>query len=90
LKLPVVPLSVISNWEKQIEEHCVRGAISCCTYYGATRDMTTQQLSQYDVVITTYQTVTGEYDVSATTVGPSKKKKRVERALFDVKWKVSE
>ncbi|KAG1766956.1 SNF2 family N-terminal domain-containing protein [Suillus occidentalis] len=85
--LIVVPLSVISNWEKQIEEHCVRGAISCCTYYGATRDMTSQQLSQYDVVITTYQTVTGEYDVSATMVGPSKKKKKVERALFDVKWK---
>jgi SWI/SNF-related matrix-associated actin-dependent regulator of chromatin subfamily A3 len=52
--------------------------------------MTSQQLSQYDVVITTYQTVTGEYDVSATMVGPSKKKKKVERALFDVKWKVSE
>lgn len=85
--LIVVPLSVISNWEKQIEEHCVRGAISCCTYHGATRDMTSQQLSQYDVVITTYQTVTGEYDVSATMVGPSKKKKKVERALFDVKWK---
>ncbi|KAG2055432.1 hypothetical protein BDR06DRAFT_911542 [Suillus hirtellus] len=87
--LIVAPLSVISNWEKQIEEHCVRGAISCCTYYGATRDMTPQQLSQYDVVITTYQTVTGESDVSATAVGhgPSKKKKKVERALFDVKWK---
>ncbi|KAG2129835.1 SNF2 family N-terminal domain-containing protein [Suillus bovinus] len=87
--LIVAPLSVISNWEKQIEEHCVRGAISCCTYYGATRDMTPQQLSQHDVVITTYQTVTGESDISAATVGngPSKKKKKVEKALFDVKWK---
>ncbi|KAG1890243.1 SNF2 family N-terminal domain-containing protein [Suillus subluteus] len=87
--LIVVPLSVISNWEKQIEEHCVRGAISSCTYYGATRDMSPEQLSQYDIVITTYQTVTGESDVSATMVGdgPSKKKKKVERALFDVKWK---
>lgn len=54
--------------------------------------MTPQQLSQYDVVITTYQTVTGESDVSAAAVGngPSKKKKKVERALFDVKWKASE
>ncbi|KAG1816100.1 SNF2 family N-terminal domain-containing protein, partial [Suillus subaureus] len=87
--LIVVPLSVISNWEKQIEEHCVRGAISSCTYHGATRDMTPQQLSQYDIVITTYQTVTGESDISAAMVGdgPSKKKKKVERALFDVKWK---
>ncbi|KAG0704509.1 SNF2 family N-terminal domain-containing protein [Suillus ampliporus] len=87
--LIVVPLSVMSNWEKQIEEHCVRGALSSCVYYGATRDMTPQQLSQYDVVITTYQTVAGEADVSASVVGdgPSKKKKKVERALFDVKWK---
>ncbi|KAG2362277.1 SNF2 family N-terminal domain-containing protein [Suillus spraguei] len=87
--LIVVPLSVISNWEKQIEEHCVRGAISSCTYYGTTRDMTPQQLSQHDIVITTYQTVTGESDVSAAMVGdgPSRKKKKVERALFDVKWK---
>ncbi|KAG2126297.1 SNF2 family N-terminal domain-containing protein [Suillus clintonianus] len=87
--LIVVPLSVISNWEKQIEEHCVRGAMSTYTYYGATRDMTPKQLSQYDVVITTYQTVTGEADVSASTAGdgPSKKKKKVERALFEVKWK---
>ncbi|KAG2342905.1 hypothetical protein BDR05DRAFT_963717 [Suillus weaverae] len=87
--LIIVPLSVISNWEKQIEEHCVRDAISSCTYYGATRDMTPQQLSQYDVVITTYQTVSGESDVSAAMVGdgPSKKKKKVLRALFDVKWK---
>ncbi|KAG1777727.1 SNF2 family N-terminal domain-containing protein [Suillus placidus] len=87
--LIIVPLSVISNWEKQIEEHCVRDAISSYTYYGATRDMTPQQLSQYDVVITTYQTVTGESDVSAAMVGdgPSKKKKKVLRALFDVKWK---
>jgi SWI/SNF-related matrix-associated actin-dependent regulator of chromatin subfamily A3 len=54
--------------------------------------MTSKQLSQYDVVITTYQTVTGESDVSSAMVGdgPSKKKKKVERALFDVKWKVSE
>ncbi|KAG1752940.1 SNF2 family N-terminal domain-containing protein [Suillus lakei] len=87
--LIVVPLSVMSNWEKQIEEHCVRGAMSSCTYYGATRDMTHQQLSQYDVVITTYQTVAGEADVSASMIGdgPSKKKKKVEKALFNVKWK---
>ncbi|KAG1751540.1 SNF2 family N-terminal domain-containing protein [Suillus paluster] len=87
--LIVAPLSVVSNWEKQIEEHCVRGAMSSCVYYGATRDMTPEQLLQYDVVITTYQTVAGEADVSASVVGdgPSKKKKKVERALFAVKWK---
>jgi SWI/SNF-related matrix-associated actin-dependent regulator of chromatin subfamily A3 len=51
----VVPLSVISNWEKQVEEHCVRGVLSSCVYYGATRSMSPQELMQYDIVITTYQ-----------------------------------
>jgi SWI/SNF-related matrix-associated actin-dependent regulator of chromatin subfamily A3 len=45
----------MSNWEKQIEEHCVRGALSSCVYYGATRSMSPQELMKYDVVITTYQ-----------------------------------
>ena len=53
--LTVVPLSVISNWEKQIDDHCVQGVISSCVYYGLGRDMTSKELKQYDVVITTYQ-----------------------------------
>lgn len=82
----------MSNWEKQIEEHCVRGALSTCVYYGTTRDMTAKELSQYDVVITTYQTVTGDAEISASIVGdgPAKKKKKVEGTLFDVRWKVRE
>ena len=80
----------MSNWEKQIEEHCVRGAMSSCVYYGATRDTTSKELSQYDVVITTYQTVTGEAEISVAGNGPAKKRKKAERTLFDVKWKVSE
>lgn len=92
----VVPLSVISNWEKQIDEHCVRGALSACVYYGPTRNMTPQQLMQYDVVITTYQVVTGDADLNTVTQhsiegeGPAKKKKKKSgRGLFNVKWKVS-
>ncbi|KIJ19024.1 hypothetical protein PAXINDRAFT_97103, partial [Paxillus involutus ATCC 200175] len=90
--LIVVPLSVMSNWEKQIEEHCVRDALSACVYYGSTRNMTPQQLMQHDVVITTYQTVAGEADPSNAARdddedGPAKKKKRRSKGLFDVKWK---
>ncbi|KIK94979.1 hypothetical protein PAXRUDRAFT_141720 [Paxillus rubicundulus Ve08.2h10] len=90
--LIVVPLSVMSNWEKQIEEHCVRGALSACVYYGSTRNMAPQQLMQYDVVITTYQTVAGETDPRNAVRdddedGPAKKKKKSSKGLFDVKWK---
>ncbi|KIJ68013.1 hypothetical protein HYDPIDRAFT_107592 [Hydnomerulius pinastri MD-312] len=90
--LIVVPLSVMSNWEKQIDEHCVRGALSVCVYYGSTRNMTPQQLMEHDVVITTYQTVAGEADPSNAVKdddedGPPKKKKKKTKGLFDVKWK---
>ncbi|KAG6378256.1 putative DNA repair protein rad5 [Boletus reticuloceps] len=91
--LIVVPLSVISNWEKQIEEHCVRGTLSVCLYYGAGRNMTPQQLMTRDVVITTYQVVSGDADFSTVGQngtageGPAKKKKKHGKGLFEVKWK---
>ncbi|KAG9316303.1 hypothetical protein JVU11DRAFT_2334 [Chiua virens] len=90
--LVVVPLSVISNWEKQIKEHCVRGTLSTCVYYGATRNMTPQQLMTHDVVITTYQVVTGDADFSVISQpdlagGPAKKKRKNAKGLFGVKWK---
>jgi SWI/SNF-related matrix-associated actin-dependent regulator of chromatin subfamily A3 len=49
--------------------------------------MTADELSQFDIVITTYQTVTGECP-SGTNDAPAKKKKKLEKGLFDVQWKV--
>lgn len=54
--------------------------------------MSAEELRQYDVVITTYQTVAGEHDSVPTTngeAGPSKKKMKAEMSLFKVKWKVN-
>ncbi|KAI0940604.1 hypothetical protein AcW1_003757 [Taiwanofungus camphoratus] len=83
--LIVVPLSVLSNWEKQIQDHVREGVLTSCVYYGATRSMTPEELKKYDVVITTYQTVTKEHgDVGDE---PVKKKKKVQRGLFDIQWK---
>lgn len=81
----VAPLSVLSNWEKQIEDHCVEGALSYYIYYGSKRVGSASDLSAYDVVITTYQTVVGEWNDTGSSNG---KKRKTERALFDVKWKV--
>ncbi|KAJ6625516.1 SNF2 family N-terminal domain-containing protein [Mycena sp. CBHHK59/15] len=83
--LIVAPLSVISNWEKQIEDQCVPGSLSYFTYYGSKRDMSAKELQKFDVVITTYQTVAGEHDDKDS--GPNKKKKKVERSLFETQWK---
>ncbi|KAF9451964.1 hypothetical protein P691DRAFT_772701 [Macrolepiota fuliginosa MF-IS2] len=84
--LIVAPLSIISNWEKQIEDHCVPGALSSCVYYGSNRNLSAQDLQKYDAVITTYQTITGEHG-SLDTEGGSRKKRKTEQALFDVHWK---
>lgn len=96
----------MSNWEKQISEHCTRGTIKSCTYYGSTRSMSPAQLRAHDVVITTYQTVVADADLDAprandavidvdadsddTGDGPRKRRKRGAKGLFNVKWKVSD
>ncbi|KAL0578764.1 hypothetical protein V5O48_003262 [Marasmius crinis-equi] len=84
--LVVVPLSVLSNWEKQVEDHCAPNALSYCTYYGSSRDkLSANELKKYDVVFTTYQTVTSEHDAED---GRATKKKKIDRTLFDMRWKV--
>lgn len=91
--LSVVPLSVMSNWETQIEDHVVPGVLSYCFYYGSGRNMSAEELSRHDIVITTYQTVAGEHSDAPAKMeedGPSKKKKKIERSLFQVKWKVND
>ncbi|KAF8897054.1 SNF2 superfamily protein [Gymnopilus junonius] len=86
--LIVVPLSILSNWEKQIADHCTRGVLSSCIYYGSGRGLSAAELQKYDVVITTYQTVSGEHgEGSNSGSGSSKKKQKGEKNLFEVPWK---
>lgn len=53
--------------------------------------MTPEELKNYDIVITTYQTVAGEHgDASVTKVigeEPVKRKRKSANALFAVPWK---
>ena len=88
----VVPLSVLSNWETQIKEHCAAGALDYLIYYESGRTATAERLSKVDVVITTYQIVAGEHDsnstIDANVSAPSQKRRRTNAALFEVAWKV--
>ena len=60
--LIVCPLSVITNWQQQIEQH-VREAYRwrVYTYHGNTRVKESEVLEQCDVVITTYNIVSSEW-----------------------------
>ena len=47
--LSVCPLSVLSNWEKQIDDHVVAGQLTSYTYHGAGKDVTANMLQHHDV-----------------------------------------
>jgi hypothetical protein len=59
-------------------------------YYGNSRSISAAELQSYDLVITTYHTLAGEYGGPQESGGPSRsKKKKVEGVLMDIPWKVS-
>lgn len=60
--LIVSPLGIMSNWSGQIAHH-VRPdqPLKVLTYHGAKRHMTANELAEYDVVITTYGTLSTEH-----------------------------
>ncbi|XP_066455315.1 helicase-like transcription factor isoform X1 [Eleutherodactylus coqui] len=60
--LIVCPLSVMSNWIDQFEQH-VRPEVNLniYVYYGPERSKDPKTLSQQDVVLTSYSTVTHDY-----------------------------
>ncbi|KAL9114440.1 MAG: hypothetical protein Q9227_001521 [Pyrenula ochraceoflavens] len=58
--LLIVPLSTVQNWESQIREHVKAGTFSVHIYHGQNRATSSDDLAQYDIVITTYGTVASE------------------------------
>lgn len=70
--LLVSPLSAVKNWEDQMTEHLMPGAFKYCVYHGPNRSKNAYELSTYDVVITTYGTISSEFSgrSSKGTVSP--------------------
>ncbi|KAG9104378.1 hypothetical protein FRC06_003185 [Ceratobasidium sp. 370] len=96
--LVVCPLSVLSNWESQIAHHCVSGTLSTYTYYGDHRNVDAQVLKAYDVVLTTYQTISADFEAmggfktaeelaNGTTTRKKRKIEKSDKGLFDIRWK---
>ncbi|EJD35996.1 hypothetical protein AURDEDRAFT_117185 [Auricularia subglabra TFB-10046 SS5] len=91
--LIVCPLSVLSNWEKQIADHVQRGKLKTIVYYGPGRNTSVEELQKADVVITTYQVVTSDHGKAVAAAagvepGPSKKKRKTtDGGLTNVMWR---
>ncbi|XP_014491136.2 putative SWI/SNF-related matrix-associated actin-dependent regulator of chromatin subfamily A member 3-like 1 [Vigna radiata var. radiata] len=60
--LVVCPPSAMSAWITQLEDHSVPGALKTYLYYGERRTEDTEELKKYDLVLTTYTTLSNELD----------------------------
>lgn len=58
--LLVSPVSAVNNWVTQIKEHLSENAISYYIFHGPSRTADVDELSKYDLVITTYSIVLSE------------------------------
>lgn len=64
--LVVAPLALIKQWESEIDDKVEKThKLRVCLYHGANRSKTSKDLHTYDVVITTYGTLTSESGTAA-------------------------
>lgn len=69
--LLVCPLSTITNWEEQIKQHIRPDSLSHYIYHGPNRTKDLNELAKYDVIITTYGSISSELGArSANKRGP--------------------
>ncbi|TKA67604.1 hypothetical protein B0A55_09783 [Friedmanniomyces simplex] len=60
--LVVAPLALIKQWEAEIKTKVTRShALRVLVHHGPSRTKSARELQKYDVVITTYQTLTSEH-----------------------------
>ena len=84
--LIVSPLGVMSNWSTQIAHHVDPDhSLKVLTYHGSSKkQMTAEEMAAYDVMITTYGTLSTEY-LPKNTREPLPVPR--EHGLFSTKWR---
>jgi SNF2 family DNA or RNA helicase len=76
--LVVAPLALIKQWEGEIRDRVETShELKVCVHHGPRRAKSSRDLKKFDVVITTYQTLTSEHADSAGDV---------KTGCFGVKW----
>lgn len=58
--LIVCPLSTVTNWEEQMKQHMAPDGLSYHVYHGTSRIKDVDKLAEFDIVITTYGSVSNE------------------------------
>jgi SNF2 family DNA or RNA helicase len=59
--LIVAPLSTVSNWEEQLATHVKPGVLSTYIYHGPNREGSIDRLSAFDIIVTTYSTLSQDF-----------------------------
>ncbi|RYP73707.1 hypothetical protein DL771_003420 [Monosporascus sp. 5C6A] len=77
--LLVCPVSTLTNWEEQIKTHLKPGSLNFYVYHGSGRMKDAKRLAEYDLVLTTYGSVSSE-------VGARKKGKSGPYPLEEIGW----
>lgn len=81
--LILAPVSVMSNWSTQIKKHVKEEyALRVMFYHGTRKEpITPKSISNFDVVISTYESVSSEWHSQKSTTLPRKS------GVFSVKWR---
>lgn len=87
--LIISPLSVMSNWSDQIARHVHEShALQVYTYHGAGRvKMQAADFAQYDVVITTYQTLASDFMPRGKGTQKAKEDGLRSSGLYSMDWR---
>lgn len=79
--LVVAPLALIKQWEAEIKDKVLDShKLKVLVHHGPSRTKRFEDLKKYDVVITTYQTLTSEHD------GSSDSEKGIQVGCFGIQW----
>jgi SWI/SNF-related matrix-associated actin-dependent regulator of chromatin subfamily A3 len=79
--LIVVPVSLLQVWELQIQTHLHPSSIHSIVYYGASRQRLLASLDRYDVVLTTYNTISTDWKRHR-----SSREDVANYSLFSIEW----
>lgn len=81
--LILAPVSVMSNWSTQIKKHIKKErALRVMFYHGTRKEpITPKSIADFDVVISTYDSVSSEWHSQKSTTLPRKS------GVFSVKWR---
>lgn len=83
--LVVLPLTLVSAWESQIQEHWAADLYpSVYIYHGAGRLSDAKQIADHDIVMTTYSTLAGEYSLLTAEDEESDEEEDHEGDIYEV------